>query len=131
MAPNPNYDCAMRLAVAGLPVFPLRAHDRHPLVAWSNESTADAATVTRWWIMYPQALPGIDLGKAGLAVLDGDRHDPKVDGVAALRQLFRQQPGLQPSMVPMVRTPRDGVHCYFTQVTPALTNRRGQLPAGV
>jgi hypothetical protein len=128
---NPNYDCAVRLATAGLATFPLRAHDRHPLVACSSESTTDAATVTRWWQLYPQALPGLDLGKCGLVMLDGDRHDPKVDGVAALRQLFKQQAGLQLSMVPMVRTPRDGVHTYFAQATPALTNRRGQLPAGV
>src|SRR4051794_30068095 len=126
-----NKATALELTAAGLAVFPLRAHDRHPLVAWSSESTTDAATVTRWWQLYPQALPGLDLGKCGLVVLDGDRHDPRVDGVAALRQLFKQQAGLQLSMVPMVRTPRDGVHTYFAQATPALTNRRGQLPAGV
>jgi Bifunctional DNA primase/polymerase, N-terminal/Family of unknown function (DUF5906) len=130
MAPNPNYDCAIRLATAGLAVFPLRANDRHPLVTWSSESTADTATVTRWWQQYPHAVPGLDLGKCGLVVLDGDRHDPKVDGVAALRLLLRQSK-LQLSAVPMVRTPRDGAHVYFTQVTPALTNRRGQLPPGV
>jgi hypothetical protein len=128
---NPNYDCAVRLAAAGLAIFPLRAHDRHPLVAWGQESTTDTATVTRWWTLYPQAVPGLDLAKCGLAVLDGDRHNPKVDGVAALRQLLKQQTALQLSTVPMVRTPRDGVHIYFAQVTPALTNRRGRLPIGV
>jgi Bifunctional DNA primase/polymerase, N-terminal/Family of unknown function (DUF5906) len=131
MPSNPNYDCAVRLATAGLAVFPLRAHDRHPLVAWSSESTIDTATVTHWWQLYPQALPGLDLAKCSLVVLDGDRHKPQVDGVAELRQLLKQQSALQLSAVPTVRTPRDGVHTYFAQVAPPLANRRGQLPAGI
>ena len=45
MPHNPNYDCAVRLATAGLAVFPLRAHDRHPLVKWASESTTDTAVV--------------------------------------------------------------------------------------
>jgi hypothetical protein len=131
MPHNPNYECAVRLAVAGLAVFPLRANDRHPLVAWSTESTTDAATVTRWWQLYPQAVPGLDLTRCGLVVFDADRHDPKVDGVAALRQLLKQQTALQLNTVPMVRTPRDGAHIYFRQPATPLTNRRGQLPDGV
>src|SRR5262245_55472796 len=103
MSHNPNYECAIQLAAAGLPVFPLRAKDRHPLVAWRSESSADAATVTRWSQAYPHAIPGLDLGKCGLVVLDGDRHG-KADGVAALRQLLKQQTGLQLDTVPMVRT---------------------------
>src|SRR5262249_2169914 len=81
--------------------------------------------------LYPQALPALDLGKCGLAVLDGDRHYSAIDGVTALRELLRPQPDFKPQAVPTVRTPRDGVHLYFAQVTPPLTNRRGRLPAGV
>lgn len=113
MPHNPNYDAAVRLATAGLSVFPLRASDRHPLVAWSRESTADTATVTRWWQLYPQAVPGLDLARCALAALDGDRHDPKVDGVTALRQLLAHEPASVLAAAPMARTPRDGVHVYF------------------
>ena len=131
MPANPNYECALRLATGGLFVFPLRAHDRHPLVAWSAESTTDTATVTRWWQMYPQAAPALDLGKSGLAVLDGDCHAANVDGVAELRQLLKQHAAPLIPAVPTVRTPRDGIHTYFAQPATVLTNRRGRLPAGI
>jgi hypothetical protein len=131
MPQSSNYDLAVRLATAGLAVFPLRRNDRHPLVAWRRESTTDTAVVTKWWQQYPQALPGLDLTRCGLVVLDGDRHDPRVDGVAALRQLLSQPPTADLTAVPMTRTPRDGVHVYFRQPSAALTNRRGSLPAGI
>jgi hypothetical protein len=131
MSHNPNYECAVQLTAAGLAIFPMRAKDRHPLVAWSRESSTDAATVARWWGLYPHAIPGLDLGKCGLVVLDGDRHGGKVDGVAALRELLKQQTTLQLGTVPMVRTPRDGIHVYFRQPAAVLTNRRGRLPAGI
>src|SRR5262245_29368943 len=128
MSHNPNYDCAVRLATAGLAVFPLRAHDRRPLVQWSKESTTDTTTITQWWQQFPQAIPGLHLAHCGLVVLDGDRHGLQPDGVAALRHLLGQQQGLDLTTVPMVRTPRDGVHVYFQQPAAALGNRRGKLP---
>lgn len=131
MPHNSNYDCAIRLATAGLAVFPLRANDRHPLVAWSRESTTDTAVVTRWWQQYPNAVPGLDLARCGLVVLDGDRHDPKVDGVAALRELLKHLPASELAAAPITRTPRDGIHVYFRQPSATLTNRRGSLPAGI
>lgn len=131
MPHNANAECAARLAAAGLAVFPLRAHGRHPLVAWGSASSADAATVAQWWQQFPNAVPALDLAKCGLVVLDGDRHNPKVDGVAALRRLLKQQTALPLSALPMVRTPRDGIHTYFRQGATALTNRRGSLPAGI
>ena len=76
-------------------------------------------------------MPALDLARCGLVVLDGDRHHPGVDGVDALRELLRQQPGLNARALPMVRTPRDGIHVYFRQCRPALTNSRGSLPPGV
>jgi hypothetical protein len=43
-----------------------------------------------WWSQHPNALPGIDLEKADLVVLDGDRHGGP-DGRAALRELLQAQ----------------------------------------
>ena len=62
---------------------------------------------------WPGRVPALDLARCGLVVLDGDRHHAGVDGVAALRELLRQQPGLDVKALPMVKTPRDGVHVYL------------------
>src|SRR3954469_1725602 len=123
-----NRALALRLAEAGLPVFPC-GPDKRPLVPWRDQSTADAQRVADLWVRHPGALPAIDLAKAGLVVLDGDRHGGR-DGVAALRELL-QHNGFDHRQHPGVRTPRDGVHVYFRQNGSALTNARGDLPAGV
>jgi hypothetical protein len=131
MPHNANSECAARLAAAGLFVFPVKVSTRTPIFrGWRERSSNDAATIAQWWQQYPHALPALDLAKCGLLVLDGDRHGGS-DGVAALRELVRQQAGFDPSRVPMVRTPRDGVHLYFKQGNPPLGNHRGSLPAGV
>jgi putative DNA primase/helicase len=129
--PNNNQACATRLAAAGLFVFPVKASARTPIFrGWRKRSSNDAATVAQWWQQYPNALPALDLAKCGLVVLDGDRHGAS-DGVAALRWLVRQQTGFDPRGVPMVRTPRDGVHLFFKQSNPPFGNSRGALPEAV
>jgi hypothetical protein len=37
----------------------------------------------KWWQEFPEAVPGIQLGPAGLNVIDADLHDPKEDAVKA------------------------------------------------
>ena len=59
-------------------------------------------------------MPGIDLAKAGLVVLDGDRHGGP-DGVQGLDQLFKDH-NLDVSAVPIVITPQNGGrHAWFKQ----------------
>jgi Bifunctional DNA primase/polymerase, N-terminal len=130
MGTSTNRSCAETLAQAGVTIFPCHPGTRKPLVAWRSESSSDPAVVAKWWAHWPAALPALDLARCGLFVLDGDRHG-KTDGVTALRQLLRQQNGVDLRALPMVRTPRDGVHVYFRQCAPVLTNRRGALPQGV
>ena len=105
------------------------ARARRCFSGWRKRSSNDAATVAQWWQQYPNALPALDLAKCGLVVLDGDRHDASVDGVAALRELVRRQAGFDPRRVPMVRTPRDGVHLYFQAGQPAV-RQPPRRPAG-
>jgi hypothetical protein len=45
--------------------------------------------VAMWWLQYPNALPGIDLEKCDLVVLDGDRHGGP-DGRAASSRRSRR-----------------------------------------
>jgi hypothetical protein len=125
-----NRDVALRIVGAGLAVFPARPDKKkRPLVKWRKSSSTDPETIERWWKRWPGAVPAIDLGKSDLAVLDGDRHGGP-DGRAALQQLLEQQ-GDFDGTAPIVETPSDGVHVYFSRNGHELTNSRGNLPAGI
>jgi hypothetical protein len=124
-----NRDWALRLAEAGISVFPCGA-DKKPLVQWRQFSSADAEAVAQWWLQYPNALPAIDLEKCELFVLDGDRHGGP-DGRLALRELLQQQSGFDWHAAPTALTPGDGTHVYFGQNGHELGNARGSLPDGV
>jgi hypothetical protein len=124
-----NRDWALRLAEAGIAIFPC-SPDKKPLVKWREFSSCDADAVAMWWRQFPNALPGIDLEKSDLVVLDGDRHGGP-DGRAALRDLLQQQPDYDAGATPRVLTPNDGAHVYFTQNGHDLTNARGDLPDGI
>src|SRR5262245_14069746 len=129
MARDLNKDWALRLAEAGIAIFPC-GPDKKPLIKWRTLSSCDPEAVAQWWHQFPGALPGIDLEKSDLVVLDGDRHSGGPDGRTALRDLLRQQAGFDHRSAPTVVTPNDGVHVYFTQNGHELTNARGNLPAG-
>jgi hypothetical protein len=129
MAKDFNRDWALRLAEAGIAVFPCNA-DKQPLVKWRNFSSSDVEAVAEWWHQHPNALPGIDLEKCDLFVLDGDRHGGP-DGRAALRDLLQQQAGFDWHQAPTALTPKSGVHVYFAQNGHELGNARGDLPPGV
>src|SRR5262245_7025692 len=85
-----NRDWALRLGDAGIAVLPCDSNKK-PLVKWRNFSSCDPEAIAMWWNQHPGALPGIDLAKCDLFVLDGDRHGGP-DGRTALRKLLRQQP---------------------------------------
>src|SRR5262245_30379755 len=124
-----NRDWAMRLAEAGIAVFPCGA-DKKPLVHWREFSSSDADAVAQWWSQHPGALPAIDLSKVELFALDGDRHGGP-DGRSALRELLQQQPDFDWHAAPTALTPADGTHVYFHQNGHGLGNARGSLPNGV
>jgi hypothetical protein len=132
-----NLDIALRCARTGLHVFPVTPDDRKvPSVRghWPEYSTTDETQIRTWWRVRANHLPAIDLRKAGLLVLDGDRHpnaDGAIanDGVNALRSLFRKH-GSNAKLNPKVRTPSGGVHIYF-KCPPGFGNRRGGLPPGI
>lgn len=125
-----NRDWALRLAEAGIAIFPC-GPDKKPLVKWRDTSTTNAQAIAALWTQYPAALPGIDLAKCGLLVLDGDRHGGP-DGRTALKQLLLAQQGeYNGSATPAALTPGDGAHVYFQQNGHAFGNGRGDLPAGI
>lgn len=127
-----NLAVALRLARAGFYVFPV-SNDRRkrPLIRdWDDASSRDPEQVQRWWRVRRGALAAIDLRKAGLVVIDADRHGGP-DGVAAWHKLLLEHDG-EVSACPLVRTPNDGLHIYFTQIPgEPLRCRSGSLPPAV
>ena len=134
-----NGELALRLARAGLHVFPVKIEDgkQRPRTKWRHggagqHSSTDESIVRRWWQLWPTDMVGVDLGKAELLVLDGDRHadehgEVHHDGVEALRDLFR---GHTLKDHPVTWTAGGGVHVYFI-APPGFGNGTGDLPPGI
>ena len=121
-----NLQAALTHAKAGLPVFPC-GPDKRPLVKWKDRASTDPAQLRRWWSKWPDAMPGLPMGRvSGLAVLDLDKR-PDKNGMAALRDLGFDPESLSPCII---ATPSGGQHVYF-QWTEGLGNSAAGLPAGV
>ena len=60
---------------------------RPAIKGWKDAATTDPDQIRKWWDEFPEALPGLELGSAGLVVIVADRHDPKEDGVKAFAGL--------------------------------------------
>ena len=115
-----NLQIALQWGAADVPVFPVqlvateKGVEKKPRVKWRDQSTTDPETIKGWWKQWPDSLPGIDLAKIGVVVLDGDRHGGP-DGVAGLDKLFKEH-SLDTSAIPMVITLQNGGrHAWFRQ----------------
>jgi len=130
-ADNPNLTAALNLAAAGLPVFPAGPDKRPLLAGWQEKATTEEEQIRKWWDGYPPALPAIVVGRAGLVVIDCDRHPGGNDGIKAFNSLLSANGG-NLADVPMTRTARGGAHLFFRQPPGGqLGNGRGELPDGV
>ena len=133
--PPENLRIALELAGAGIPIFPARVHlddskwKKVPYIkGWQQAATTDPQQIRNWWRQYPDAVPGIELGRAGLVVIDADRHGGP-DGVAAFEQMVVDY-GLPAG--PVTRTAGNGLHFIFKQPEgEPLGNGTGCLPKGV
>jgi hypothetical protein len=132
-----NLAAALAHARADIPIFPafiLRrfngAFAKKPVISnWQEQATTNEALIKFWFNQYPQAVPGIELGRAGLVVLDPDRHANGPDGMEAFAQLLSDVGELPQH--PTAKTPQ-GFHHYFTQPNGSpLGNSPGGLPAGI
>jgi hypothetical protein len=116
-----NLQVALQWAAAGVPIFPVQVFatekgkiEKVPRLKWRNLSTTNPETIKSWWRQWPDSLPGIDLAKIDVVVLDGDRHGGP-DGVAGLDKLFKEH-NLDTSVIPMVITLQNGGrHAWFKQ----------------
>jgi hypothetical protein len=130
-ADNPNLTAALCLAAAGLPVFPAGPDKRPLLVGWQERASTEEEQIRDWWHAHPAALPAIVVGRAGLVVIDCDRHPGGNDGIKAFNRLVSAN-GAKLANVPVTRTARGGAHLFFKQPKgEPLGNGRGELPNGI
>jgi RecA-family ATPase len=132
-----NLAAALALARAGIPIFPALILKRNtgwmkkPAINdWQERASTDETQIRRWFVKFPQAVPGIELGRAGLLVLDPDRHgDWAPDGIEAFAQLAADIGGLPEH--PQGGTPA-GFHHFWKQPDGiVLGNGSGGLPKGI
>lgn len=104
--------------------------DKTPLVSsWRKASTRDQKK-SQWWGSNPHALIAIDCAKSEIFIIDADRHNMEVDGVAHLQEIL----GSDLTLVgcPIVETAGNGLHLYFAQADQnKFRNSRGALPPGI
>jgi hypothetical protein len=101
------------------------------LVGWQEKASTQEEQIRQWWDSYPAALPAIVVGRAGLVVIDCDRHPGGNDGIKAFNELVSANGG-NLANVPMTRTARGDANLFFKQPTgEPLGNGRGELPDGI
>jgi hypothetical protein len=131
LADKPNLTAALALAAAGMPIFPAGPDKRPLLAGWQEKASTEEEQIRKWWHTHPAALPAIVVGRAGLVVIDCDRHPGGNDGIKAFNQLVIGK-GTKLANVPMTKTARGGAHLFFKQPTgEPLGNGRGELPDGI
>ena len=118
-----NRDLALRLAEAGLFIFP--SIDKSPCVArWPERAedipasehddaqflgaTRDPETIKQMWRAYPDAVPSISCGPSGVLVLDADQ---KKNGPANLREWAARE-GVDLGKFPTTKTQSGGLHIF-------------------
>jgi hypothetical protein len=88
-----NLSAAIELARAGIAVFPAwislnrlsSRWQKKPLIrGWQKAATTEPEQIRSWWRRFPDAVAGVELGQAGLIVIDADRHGGP-DGVTAFK----------------------------------------------
>ncbi|MFT4261950.1 MAG: bifunctional DNA primase/polymerase [Nocardioides sp.] len=117
---------ALRLARAGVPVFPCVSLGKEPLTRRGFlDASTDASRVRNWWRRWPQANLAMPTGApSGIVVVDVDVH-ASGSGFDAFESA--RSAGLVDGWASMVRTPSGGLHaCYPSK--PGVSQRCWQVP---
>nr|WP_256372710.1 bifunctional DNA primase/polymerase [Roseibium sp. RKSG952] len=130
---------AVSLHEAGMAVFPCdpspaynpdgtkNDRSKKPLsgTSWRSGATSHRRNIDNWWRRWPDAMPGIDLGKSSLLVVDLDEEDG-VRGQDYWDRIVAENGGCD---APYADTPSGGRHVYFRQPDGLNHgNGRGNLP---
>ena len=133
-------DAALACARNGWLVLPCSPATKHPLLPRNRDAdgkeipgtgglckaTADAATIVAWWRRWPRALIGLRTGR--FVVVDLDVRNDR-DGIAEFAKLVARW-GAVPQTL-RVRTPRGGLHLYFSAPTREIRNSTSRIAPGV
>jgi hypothetical protein len=124
---------ALAYAEQGISVFPVRLYVRgegkkgvSPIKDWDENSTTDAGTIRSWFTgTWAATAIGIDTGKSGLVVADGDVSDGKHGP--------EEWAALQPPVTARVRTPSGGLHDVYREDPqhPVSVDNTGAVADGV
>ena len=127
---NPNLDIALAYVRKGFTVIPCKPDKRPYIKAWPNSGTTDDETVRRWWQTYPDAVTALPCGPNRLFVVDCDRKEGGLDGVATFEARCRDAQ-INLSKWFTVETPNRGRHYYFRAPDTPLGNTAGKLGEGI
>jgi hypothetical protein len=121
---------ALELAEYGFYIYPSPKKNGAARVKWRLGSTRDAATIARWWTLWPHDLICLDCGKSKIAVIDADSIEGHgTDGLTNLLDLELQH-GLLPETL-KARTPSGGEHFFFRDPEGKMKSTAGVLAPGV
>lgn len=117
---NENAILAAEYARCGIKVFPCRESNtargksKAPYISKGyHGASAEYAQWRDWTSMHPTAIYGLPCAPNNLYVLDADRHGDG-DGVQSLMTMFAHF-AFDWRTVPLVRTPRNGLHVLFSR----------------
>jgi hypothetical protein len=133
-----NLAAGLEAAAVGIPIFPMKIFKRgdrwikKPAIkGWRTAATTDPTTIEAWAKADPQIVFAIELEKAGLVVIDCDRHREDADGCVAFQKLVDAN-GIDLPWVPVTRTAGGGWHFFFRQPkVPIGCPVKTGLPAGI
>jgi KaiC/GvpD/RAD55 family RecA-like ATPase len=118
---------AKACAQKGWQIFPVKSHDKTPLVKWADVATTDEMTITGWWDTQPGANIGIACGaRSGIVVLDVDPAHGGNESLAVLLAEFGELP-----ITPLSHTGGGGRHYIFAHPGFEIRNSAGLLGPGL
>lgn len=118
---TPRHEMALRLAGAGIPVFPCAPGGKHPATPHGFvDRTRDIEQINRWWSTadYNVAIVPEDMGCGVIDI------DPKDGGYETWSELAKVHAGVPATYT--VRTPSGGLHLYYKGSLPASARRLGK-----
>jgi RecA-family ATPase len=122
---------ALHYANLGWKLFPAvyREKQHRGLVKWGQKSSSNPQVITTWAKKWPNCYFCVNLRASGLTVLDIDDRDGK-EGSVVLRDLLykNSRSPLTPFYfeATTVRTPNNGFHYYFKQISAVTTGKVGK-----